>query len=679
MESESQTVSIFPTFSTNNLTKQDISEDDIDDFINDVFTNDFESISYEFEILKHHSRSGHADYIYQSIVKKLPFYFRDSVFAEILYPLSVNSLIRIFDFTSKKLECFSELFEGSKYDFDKQKKSSVIRVGFKIMKKCILDDQRLYQTIAHIFTDLYLQFRNQIDNYSEQSEDYKLLFRVTQIIAQLKMEKDFMNVISMAIASDFSENLPTNSGPLFLSSITKILDSELDKLAKFPLEFTKIIALPIRSCLYSKPLEEHLKKFTDEFLLSKNCSALSVISSLVTELNDQKINDKLIEILSEWTIQNTMDLIDRNSISIISDLIDLFFLFQTLVKTHGVIQANYCLKYFKGCLVAYGNRISYLASRYIHQQIQQNNKSFVQRIPDLLNFLIELDSIPYLFTCFRKLLGLRILYYFPEKFMSDSELLNQIGIIFSIDQKNLLNQMYPDLQESNPVCAEFKSPQQIPINFRVMLISVEKWPSYPQFLLNVDDDIMSIRKEFETFYFNKFPNKKIKWIDSLETCVFTYQGYNVIAYSVQYVALTFLKNGRDINETGIPKEYHNEIIISLNRAGILLRKNGKHFFPKLKHPQKTIRINTITLNYPEKIEEKSKDEIFYSQRKRISANIMIALKKKNELKYSKLYRDTQDLLEFPLTENSFKCCLSGLLAQQMIVKGNDKIYRYFPI
>ena len=153
--------------------------------------------------------------------------------------------------------------------------------------------------------------------------------------------------------------------------------------------------LPIRIYLYGKLLDSNLEKFTDEFLSTKNSQALSVLSSLVIELRNAKINDKFIEILSNWTISKTTAIIKRNVVACIPELIDFFFIFQNLVKVYNVSQANYCLKYFKGCLINSSSNISYLASRYIHQQVQQNNNSFIKQIPDLLNFLLELDSVPY--------------------------------------------------------------------------------------------------------------------------------------------------------------------------------------------------------------------------------------------------------------------------------------------
>lgn len=674
MYSESQNVTIYTPFGSNNSLRQDSLENDINDYISNVLLNDIDLSSVDFNILKHYTQRGHADTVYQSIIERLPSYFKDNIFNQFIDLTDANSFVQIFEFLSERLDFLSKIFEGSKYYLDNKGRKILPHIAYKLLKKNILCDENLYRPLINIFTDLYIKFYHQ--TFDAENE---LFIKVIQIIIQMKMEKDFANAVVPKIAPDFPEPLPTETGSLFLSSLTEKLSLELDKLSDFAPELQSVIILPIKMYLYSEILESCIERFTVEFLSAKNCQALSLLSTFIIDLKDSVINDKFIKILSEWTINKTTEVINKNSIGCIPELIDLFFLFQTLVKTHKINQAKYCLKYFKGCLVSSSNRISYLASRYIHQQVQQNNNSFIQQIPDLLNFLLELDSVPYLFSCFRQFLGLRTLNYFPEKTMSDSELFNQIGIIFSIDQKNLLSQMYPDLKESNAICSEFKSSSETPIVFRIMLMSVEKWPSYPQFRLEVDNEIKTIRTEFETFYTSKFPNKEIRWINSLETCVFTYQGYNIIAFTVQYVILNFLKDGKDLNESGIPKEYHSEILSSLIRAGILSRKNGRYAFLKLRHSQKTIRINTITINYPERIPEKDENTIFFSQRKKISANIMIALKKKNELTYSKLYRKTQDLLDFPLTEKSFKNCLSGLLAQQMIIKGNDKIYRYFPI
>lgn len=674
MYSESQNVAVHSHFGSNNSLKQNTLENDIDDYINNVLTDEIDSTSIDYNLLRHYSRSGHADTLYQSIIQKLPSFFKNIVFNQLLNFVDLDCIIQIFESLSKRLDLISNIFEGSKYYLDNKERKVFPRAAYKILKQNILSDEKIYQLLANIFSDLYMKFRHQTFDSDEKS-----FFNLIQIVNQIKIGKEFSNFVVPAIASDFPDALPTESGSIFLSSLTKILNAEIEKLSNVPPEFKDAIILPVRILLYSKTFECNIDKFTDELLSSKNLQLITLLSTLVNELHDLTINDKFIEALSVWTINKSTSIINQNSVSCIPELMDLFFLFQTLVKTHHINQTSFCLKYFKGCLLASSNKITYLASRYIHQQIQQNNGSFNQQIPDLLNFLLELDSVPYLFSCFRQFLGLRTLNYFPEKFMSDSELFNQIGIIFSIDQKNLLSQMYPDLKESSAICSEFKSSKEIPIAFRIMVMSVEKWPSYPQFPLKVDDEILTIRNEFETFYTSKFPNKEIRWINSLETCVFTYQGYNIIAFTVQYVILKFLKDGKDLNETGIPKEYQSEIFNSLIRCGILTRKNGRYAFLKLRQPQKTIRINTITINYPEKIPEKDDKTIFFSQRKKISANIMIALKKKNELSYSKLYRKTQDLLDFPLSEISFKNCLSGLLAQQMIIKGNDKIYRYFPI
>ena len=368
-----------------------------------------------------------------------------------------------------------------------------------------------------------------------------------------------------------------------------------------------------------------------------------------------------------------------NNTSCIPKLIELLFFFQSLVKTYNINESKYCLKYYKGCLIASSNRLAYLGARYIHQQVQQNSAGFNQQIPDLLNFLSELDTAPYLFACFRQFLGLRTLSYFPEKFISDSELMNQIGIIFTIDEKNVLGQMYSDLQESASVTSDFKSGEDFGFVFRVMLISVEQWPSYPQFRLRVGDEVDAARRDFESFYRAKFGNRKVAWQDSLETCVFAYQGCSITCHTAQYVALRFLKDGKDLCDAGIPKEQQGEVVSSLVRAGLLVRRNGKLAFQKLRQAKKTMRINTLTMNYPGRLEEKDDSAIFISERKKISTNIMIALKKKNDLKYEKLYRKTQELLDFPLAEKSFKNCVSSLLAQQMIVKCNDNVYRYFPI
>ncbi|OHT17410.1 hypothetical protein TRFO_12366 [Tritrichomonas foetus] len=642
----------------------------ISNLIHDLLLNgNTNDIGFASEALKAYNKTSHTENIYPLVIQQLTDFYQDIINNRLENPLTLNSFINIFNYIIESIENLSKLFEDiSKFNLGG---FTVNNIAYKFIKDELLQNETLTNAIYSIIAENYEDFRLN-KSVNPNFVDF------VKIILHFKMENEITNALLPSVSKEMTDTIPTSSASVFLTNVTDKIRNEVELFNVFPLEISKVLLLPVRICLYSKALHLCLERFTEEILSEKNFQALSILSSLVSELHDRKLNDQFIQILSESAIRTTSAAINRNSVACIPELVEIHKLYSSLVSSYFIPQADYCLKYFKGCVVTSCNRIAYLASRYIHQQIQQNDSSFISKIREINLFLKELDSNSYLFTCFRQFLGLRMINYYPEFPMTESQLLQEMRTVFSNDQIEMLNHMHTDLKECINTCSTFSN-NDLNLTSKIVIMSVEIWPPYPHIKLVVDDEILKIRSDFENFYTTKFAGRKLTWMDTLETCVFIYQGCSIVASTLQYVALKCLLNGKDLIDYGIPQEHRTEIISSLNRAGLIVRRGGKITFPKLKASRKTMRINTLTISFPTRCPEKSDEEIFELQRKHIENAVMRTLKKENELTYPQLYRETQDLLKFPLYEKSFKSCLSKLLALDLIVKGNDKIYRYFPV
>jgi hypothetical protein len=416
-----------------------------------------------------------------------------------------------------------------------------------------------------------------------------------------------------------------------------------------------------------------METFIDELFEGRDYPVLGILSNLVNAVQSVELSDSFIDCFSHYSIRKCRAALSDDTIALPSILLQLLRIFQDLVNISHVSEAEFALKYFRELVNLSGRRVSHVTARYIYQQMMGHDDRFLSTVFELIPLIRELEDDAYFFHCFRQFLGIRLVRMAQISLREEAQLLGEVQSLFSVPQNEMLNAMLIDVGASAESLADFDPGQ--PFFCRFLVLSVTVWPSYPTYRLPVPLTLQGIRASFEGFYRRSGPRRRLTWIESLETCTFTYQNVSIVASTLQLAVFECILRGGDPDDLGIPEDGLGKTIQSLIRAGLLEKNDERFVAPELRLKQRLLDITSSSVGHPNLQEEASKLEVFRRRIPQIETAITRALKSRGALTTAALFQETQIYYRFPLKKQEFKECVGILIAECIIIRGMDSLYR----
>jgi hypothetical protein len=615
--------------------------------------------------------------VYSALLQKI-----DKSYAEMLQRLgsefSLDQLVSSLSFISSGAKIMSSLFAmmQPKYFVDESLEDLMLRR----LKAAILGDPRIIELLSRDIASAISQFR----------ENYILMPALSDAISvaiSFGLEKPVYDAIEDHSAVHFSGRIPEDLGAAkTIVEVQTTLKRELEIAKILPRELGERLLYLTRKHVYVGLFHRNMQNFVDELFDERhiNYHGISQLANLITTSENDDLDDEFIEAVSKFSIRSCERNLSQSSLSCVRDFVQLLGEFRDIVSIYHVSQVEYAIKYLREILNVNCHRMIQFVNRYIHQQMLKHDDIFVSRISDVVSLVELLEDESYFYICFRQFLAIRLVASFslsaailPGVNRDELQLLFGVRQLFNNTRFEALNGMIQDMRNFSAAFSGFRSSQSL--NFKAMFLSIEQWPSFPTFGLIVMPPIAEARSQFEQFCKRVHSQKVIRWIDSLESCVFLYQELTVVASSLQTVVFHCIVNDRPLSETGLSDDTQQEVLLSLVRAGLLIKRKESFRLVQFSATRRMIRINSYTYCFPDKLAEFSREELFRRRRPVLESTIARLLKSRGGLAISELFRECANAYKFTLNNVEFRECLKMLIAKAVIFKAYDGTYRSCPV
>jgi hypothetical protein len=601
----------------------------------------------------------------------------DQSYARILDHLaghfSLDDLLSILSCIESGAPVISSLFEvlHARYFVEESLESLMLRK----LKIAIHDNTAIVQQLSRDIATAIAECR-------EESLFRQSLSGALSVTIDFGLQMPVFEAIEAVFASYFSGRISNQLSAIdMIAAVQTALKRELELARILPQELADRLLHVTRRHLYVELFQTRMPFFVDQLFEDgpPNYRAISQLADLTLASRNIELNDYLIECLSRYAISMCEQQLSHNSLLSVRDLVRLLSEFHDLVSIYHVPQVEFAMKYMRGVLNANCHRTIEIVTRYIHQQMLKHDDAFLGRLAEFIFFVEQLEDDSYFFYCFRQFLGIRLVASCslnaavqPEINRDEIQLLTEMRHLFTRTRYKAMKDMLRDMKNFSSSIADFKfgpSP-----SCKVMFLSVERWPSFPTFGLAVIPAIRDARSQFELFCKRVHPGRVVRWVDALESCVFTYQGITVVASSLQTVVFECIVNSRDLSETALPDDVCQDVLVSLVRAGFLIKRKEAFRLAVVRPMRRVSRINSYTYCFPEKLAEASADEVFKRRRAALESLIARVLKSKGALEPAALFRECAIAFRFPLSQTDFRECVTMLLAKCLIMKRYDGLF-----
>ncbi|KAI8099695.1 Cullin family-domain-containing protein [Halteromyces radiatus] len=267
-----------------------------------------------------------------------------------------------------------------------------------------------------------------------------------------------------------------------------------------------------------------------------------------------------------------------------------------------------------------------------------------------------------------------------------------------------LEKMLRDIKYSYDLMMNFKE-QQVTrdsdtwMDLNVNVLTYGFWPSYTPIDIRMPSQFQRVQDEFQTFYTNKYPKRRLKWLNALSVCEVESnypKGTYMITLTLLQTIILILFNNTSKSEFSF-----GEILAATNLDELELRRTlkslvcGQHALLK-KYPsspdveqtdqfiynhdfestETRIWMNTEKLN--EAIENSvSVDQpVLIARDQQVDAAIVRILKSKQSLSHGALLGEVTRQIRFPVTALEVKQRIEVLIEKEYIERTADNGYRY---
>jgi len=526
-------------------------------------------------------------------------------------------------------------------------------------------DKFMFRDIINIFNNMEsfgsLHF---INLFMEETKKYYIL-KINEIISY--SITDFIKIINKLLIVEDNVYLVLNK-----IYNTIIYDLLREKLNLFKTDF-----------FYTVIQENRLE---DAIIIYNYFRMLESIPFLITDFT--KFIHNYIEKINEKNETFIEELI--NTMIHLKELIKNFDNDTTFNKIYTTIFENFVNK--KREFSVEELLVQYISKRLKEKNSENEMNNIFDNICDVFLFMNDKDKF---IDIYRNILAKRLL---NEGISEDeSSLISKLKFKCGYDYTKSLENMVNDLKISNDFNSTYKDKLKHFIDFNVTIMSYGSWPSFKEVSVNYPTEFETCISSFTSFYYDIFPKKKLKWMNSLGTvtlrCRYT-TNYEVVVNTLQAVVLIYFNKKDNVlidfnkiqHETSIEADVLKKVLHSLSCNKVkLLKKNPesstinieKDTFKinnSFKSNIKKIKIPMPTLDPPLNIKKIEEDRTFY-----IDAIIVRVMKSRKRLEHINLISEVISQVKLFQPEPKFiKKRIESLLERDYLERDEDNssIYKY---
>ena len=579
---------------------------------------------------------------------------------------TINEIVTIIN-SHKKI---SYVLASVLQSWEKRQNQTIVSILRSIIKENIIDNEVFFKKMNEIIGNAFSESRQNNLLYKTQ---FELIFNCFK---NLGIKKQLIEILNNEETNYYKRNpIDTSSGALlFVTNANKAVKDEIAHLSVFPSSLTKTVEKTVRKIIYVDYLFFSMQSIIETIIIEK-----PVFIGDLRHLCEDSGDEKLVQTFQQFAKNSVKDrvstLIKLNQSSAITQIIELFETVKMIRDEAGSTLFQLFLKQFGDVLNESSLQTSFIIAKYVHNNIMNTPNEFMISKSRVMNLLSLLESADIYLEYHKRFLAQRLLTYtiVPE---IENAVLRDLKQFSKYNDLGHLYNMINDIALSQEYNSKFIT--NFPFHYQVSVLGAYYWPQYPMIDCVLPTEIIEARSQFESFY-NSTNRKKIRWIDALETCSFTYRKVAFKSATLQFIVLSAVikDEGKNISDaTGLPQRYLTDILIQLTKAGLIAKKNGKYVASQFKTSKSIVKLPQLTMLTSKQKKENAIGDIFEGRKESTRSAIVCALKKWNELSFDALFEESQQLTRFILNKHDFINTLDDLIATDLVVKGRNGKYRY---
>ncbi|EPZ30829.1 Cullin-domain-containing protein [Rozella allomycis CSF55] len=273
-----------------------------------------------------------------------------------------------------------------------------------------------------------------------------------------------------------------------------------------------------------------------------------------------------------------------------------------------------------------------------------------------------------------------------------------------------LEGMFKDMDISSDIMASFKENRmysekiKASSDINVSVLSFGTWPTYPSSECKLPKNMIESQEIFKDFYLNKYNGRKLKWENSMSTCIikadFPLGPKELIVSLFQSLVILLFNENETLSleqiqvATGIEQ---NELIRQVQslcscKPRILIRMKANpedksiefKLSDKFKINEKfqtahyRVRINTIQIKESVQEQQETNEKVIQDRQFLIDAAIVRIMKTRKSLSHTELSTTLFEMLKFPLNASNVKKRIESLIDKEYLKRDtkDPSLYHY---
>ncbi|KAK9737600.1 Cullin protein neddylation domain [Popillia japonica] len=497
----------------------------------------------------------------------------------------------------------------------------------------------------------------------------------------------------------------------YLYYVSRRLDEETERIMNYLRKSTKSKLLTIvKIQLLQEHTQQILSKEVDELFENAKIIEITLLYDLFGMIPNGHI--ELCRTFTTYLKNRGAKIVQdpNNEKNMIQDLLDFKDKVDQIVANSFKNNERFCeavRSSFKYFINQRHNKPAELLAKFVDFKLRSKNvDENIEKVLDKIMVLFRFVQGKDIFEAFYKRdLAKRLLVGKSSSQDAENSMISKLKLECGASFTAKLEGMFKDIRLSQDINSCFKEHLQnnvkpnITTELSISILTSSFWPSYPNYLVTLPEEMIQYQSTFQNFYVLKYSGRKLQWQQSLGYCILKADfasGKKELQVSLFQTIILLLFNNSNMMTYNEIKESSNlednELkrtlqSLACGKSKILLKT------PKGKEIEETdsfsynhnfsdrlfrVKINQVQLK--ETIEEHhaTQESVFHDRQFQIDAAIVRIMKQKKALDHNLLVSELYGILDIPLTPCDIKKRIEQLIERDYIErdKDNQNIYKY---
>lgn len=530
-------------------------------------------------------------------------------------------------------------------------------------------------------------------------------------IYEEKFEPKFLTTTDSMYQNESEKMIKEYNLLQYLYYVNRRLDEENERIVNY---LRKSTETKLSNIVKTQLLQEHtqkiLSKEVDELFENAKIAEITLLYDLFAMISNGHV--ELCRTFTNYMKNRGGKIVQdpNNDKNMIQDLLEFKDKVDLIVACSFKNNEKFCeavRSSFKYFINQRHNKPAELLAKFVDFKLRSKNvDENIEKVLDKIMVLFRFVQGKDIFEAFYKRdLAKRLLVGKSSSQDAENSMISKLKLECGATFTAKLEGMFKDIRLSQDINSSFKEHLQnnikssITTELSINILTSSFWPSYPNYLVTLPEEMIQYQSTFQNFYVLKYSGRKLQWQQSLGYCILKADfasGKKELQVSLfQTIILLLFNNCNEMTYTEIKESSNledNELkrtlqSLACGKSKILLKipkgkdideKDSFTFNHNFSDRLFRVKINQVQLKETVEEHHATQESVFHDRQFQIDAAIVRIMKQKKALDHNLLVSQLYGILDIPLTPSDIKKRIEQLIERDYIErdKDNQNIYKY---